>query len=354
VNRRLLHVPARFDVYSNLDATGAALVTAIERHCEGKPHIGVLSGDSHTANAATAIQAKLAESGLCCSHAVLREASLRQVREATGALRGRASALLAVGGGSVIDVAKLVASELELPLLIVPTALSSDCIGSPVAVTMDDAGRKQSLPSVIPSQVVVDTSITLTAPREMALSGVCDVLSNASAVLDAAEAQRCAGYIPDNFSIALSESAFHLLLPVAWDSFATAAGHQILCKSLILSGLAMGFSGDSVPCSGAEHAISHALDHLQPSVRLHGLQVGVTTRFCHHLRLILDKPGLPPPVIEALEALDLLQPPALGLSRELFLEAAELGTAIRPGRYTILNQVPDRAVLAEAYARAFP
>ncbi len=352
--RRLLHVPARFDVYSNLGETCAALSKAVERHCEQDPRVVLFSGSSRTADAARIVADGLKASGLLCAHHRVSDSSLAEVQASVRSLRGSVDILVAVGGGSVIDVAKLTAHVLGQPLIIVPTALSSDCIGSPVAVVKDDKGHKHSLPSVIPSQVLVDTSITLTAPREMAFAGVCDVLSNASAVLDADEAQQQAGYVPDNFSITLSESAYRLVLSVCWDGYSTATGHRILCKSLILSGLAMGFSGDSVPCSGAEHAISHALDRLSPGKRLHGLQVGMTTRYCHHLRRLLNKKELPLSVIQALDALDLLRPAALGITRDAFLNAVKLGTAIRPGRYTVLNQLPDQpGLLEEAYRLAF-
>ncbi|HXG29203.1 MAG TPA: iron-containing alcohol dehydrogenase [Nevskiales bacterium] len=352
--RRLLHVPARFDIYSSLDETCVALSKAIERHCARDPRAVLFSGDSHTADAARIVASELSKTGLNCYQHRVSDSTLAEVREAVSSLRGNADILVAVGGGSVIDVAKLAAHELGQPLIIIPTALSSDCIGSPVAVIKDDNGHRQSLPSVIPNQVLVDTSITLTAPQEMALAGVCDVLSNASAVLDAGEAQQQVGYVPDNFSITLSESAYRLVLPVNWDYFNTAAGHRVLCKSLILSGLAMGFSGDSVPCSGAEHAISHALDRLNPRRRLHGLQVGMTTRYCHHLRRLLNKKELPSAVVQALDSLDLLTPEAMGITQDVFLRAVRLGTAIRPGRYTVLNQLPEEpALLEEAYRLAF-
>jgi len=42
--------------------------------------------------------------------------------------------LIGFGGGKVIDVAKMAATELNLPFLSVPTATSNDAVASPVAV----------------------------------------------------------------------------------------------------------------------------------------------------------------------------------------------------------------------------
>ena len=60
--------------------------------------------------------------------------------------------------------------------------------------------------------------------------------------------------------------------------------YEELANSLLISGLAMGFSGDSSPCSGSEHLISHAIDYMQISNSLHGEQVAVATLFVDEYR----------------------------------------------------------------------
>lgn len=352
--RRYLNVPAQFEVCAGEQAAHACIAQAARSFAVAPPRVAIVSGKRRTAEIARRIQLGIRSDCTTIQQIVLGGCTLEHVQESARALAGTTDMLIAVGGGSVIDPVKLISGDLDIPLIVVPTALSSDCIGSPISVLHDASGKKTSFPSVIPSFVVVDTAITTAAPQSMAVAGLCDVLSNASAVLDARDAQNNAGYKLDNFALALSEGAYRLLVPVDWSSFHAHAGHETLVKALILSGLAMGFSGDSVPCSGAEHAISHAIDFMYPGSSAHGLQVGVTTVYCHYLRQCLDKEGISPSVIEALQQMrPPLHPMAIGLSRARFLAAVAMGREIRPARYTILNQLKQTSALEEAYDAAF-
>jgi glycerol-1-phosphate dehydrogenase [NAD(P)+] len=57
-------------------------------------------------------------------------------------------------------------------------------------------------------------------------------------------------------------------------------GLETLIMAEIDAGRAMSIFGSSRPCSGTEHAISHALDKV--SGQLHGLQVAFATPLCLH------------------------------------------------------------------------
>ena len=52
----------------------------------------------------------------------------------------------------------------------------------------------------------------------------------------------------------------------------------------MLSGLAMAMAGYSRPCSGADHEILHAIDHLFPGTAGHGELAGVGALFSTYLR----------------------------------------------------------------------
>ena len=52
-----------------------------------------------------------------------------------------------------------------------------------------------------------------------------------------------------------------------------------LAEALVLSGLAMATAGSSRPCSGGEHEILHAIDHLFPGTAHHGELAGAATLF---------------------------------------------------------------------------
>ena len=52
-----------------------------------------------------------------------------------------------------------------------------------------------------------------------------------------------------------------------------------LAEALVLSGLAMATAGSSRPCSGGDHEILHAIDHLFPGTANHGELAGAASLF---------------------------------------------------------------------------
>ncbi len=329
--QRFLHVPSHFEIYERRDAAVAASVAATEMLAANPRAVWILSGAGATSAIAADFQKGIESAGIAVHHAELGGGTDRELDKLRALIPVATNCLLAVGGGSVIDLAKALAAERELPVVVVPTALASDCIGSPISVLVDTGGRKISAGSTTPSMVVVDTSTTRAAPPISALAGFCDVMSNASALLDAQDALEQDGRSTDNFAITLSECAYRLLLPVDWGEFHGHAGHARLVKALILSGLAMGFAGNSAPCSGAEHSISHAIDYLGEGGASHGLQVGVATLYCHYLRIEVRARPLPEAVVAALSSMTpALAPSLLGLDREAFLRAVSGAPASRP------------------------
>jgi glycerol-1-phosphate dehydrogenase [NAD(P)+] len=123
----------------------------------------------------------------------------------------------------------------------------------------------------------------------------------------------------------------------------------------VLSGLAMATAGSSRPCSGGEHEVLHAIDHLFPNDIAHGELAGATSLFSCFLRgddkhardidACLTRHGLP------------RTPSDLGLTEEQFAEAVAYAPATRPDRYTILEHLAlDREEIARrvrAYVEAY-
>jgi glycerol-1-phosphate dehydrogenase [NAD(P)+] len=353
---RKLGVPLQFEIVSGIRETAGLIARAAAPHGDGCARLLVLSGADRTGALAQQLCDEVrAVRPVQITGQSVGVPTLERVERLKESCRAEGpDAIVAIGGGKTIDAAKALAHGVHLPLIVVPTALSSDCIGSPIAVLFDAAGRRVSGASAVPSVVIVDISITVAAPRRLALAGLCDVMSNASALLDAEDAALFGRRGLDGFPAALSEAAYKMLLPLDWSSFHQGEGHARLARALVLSGLAMAFAGSSMPCSGGEHAISHALDRLGNS-ELHGIQVGVATLFCHHLRCAAGKPGLPGAVVQTLaEARPALTPQLIGVSRAEFLRAVAMGVLVRPERFTILNQVADREIHEAAFDRAFP
>jgi glycerol-1-phosphate dehydrogenase [NAD(P)+] len=272
---------------------------------------------------------------------------LESIRKVERAVQDSDSSLvIGVGGGKVLDVSKYCAYKLNKPFLAVPTVLSNDGISSPVAVIDTDQGVA-SLGTNPPIGIIVDINVIKNSPRDAVLAGIGDLLSNISAVDDWNLAGIHAGEKVDKFAEILARNSAEGFLQLLLAKNSPSELHVeeestlvSLAEGLIQSGIAMSLAGSSRPCSGSEHLISHALDHLLSYSRPHGLQVGFATLFTTALRRkdISDlvrayrKIGFP----TTLEG--------LGINIHTFLEAVRRAPDTRKGRFTILNLVSETEV----------
>jgi len=241
--------------------------------------------------------------------------------------------LIAVGGGRVIDVAKVAATEKLLPLITFPTTLANDGVMSPVAVIRDN-GKIRSIGVNMPIGVLIDLAVIKNSPPRLIKAGIGDLVSNITALYDWELACQRDRDKMDGFSYMLSEKAAYSLLNYPGQNIMEDGFLKLLAEGLVLSGIAMAIAGTSRPASGAEHLISHAIDKLYQRPALHGEQVGVAALFTAALqdqnsKLLKEfyrRYSLP------------LSPEDLGLNREKFLEAVYLAPSMRPERYTVLNE----------------
>jgi len=182
--------------------------------------------------------------------------------------------IVGFGGGRSLDVAKLLATRMGLEWVSVPTAASHDGIASDVASVTQD-GYRYSRKCRRPTAVVADLSIMSKAPPRLKLAGTGDILSKASSLAE----WRLGS---DKNCEPLNEEAY-ALVQSALTSVLRSDSLETLVKAEIKAGRAMCIVGSSRPCSGTEHAISHAMD--RRCQELHGLQVAFTTPLClHYLR----------------------------------------------------------------------
>ena len=100
------------------------------------------------------------------------------------AMRGkRYDAVVGLGGGKIIDVAKYAAARVGLPMVAVATNLSHDGICSPVSTLDNDNGRgSYGVPT--PIALVIDLDVIHQAPDRYVRSGIGDAISNLSAIAD--------------------------------------------------------------------------------------------------------------------------------------------------------------------------
>ena len=250
-------------------------------------------------------------------------------------------ALIAIGGGRPIDVAKAAALVTGLPVVVVPTQLSADGIASPIAVIAGPDGEVVSERSALPVAVIADLETLAAAPIGFARAGVGDLLGNSSALVDWRIAADADQESVDDFAALLSSCALLLiegldLSPLGSGKLTIELARRLL-DGLVLSGIAMEIAGSSRPCSGSEHLISHALDRLEPGTATHGEQVAFGTLVAtklqggdvDHVRNLVAAAGMS-------KAVD-----GFGIPVEQRLaEIVKTAPATRPGRCTILDLEP--------------
>jgi glycerol-1-phosphate dehydrogenase [NAD(P)+] len=247
-------------------------------------------------------------------------------------------AIVAIGGGRPIDVAKAAALAAALPVIVIPTQLSTDGIASPIAVIAERPGEVVSERSALPVAVLADLSTLCSAPVAFARAGVGDLLSNRTALIDWQLAADAGRETVDDFAALLASSAQLLiegcdLSPLAEGSLSEDLARRLL-DGLVLSGLAMEIAGSSRPCSGSEHLISHALDALEPGTAAHGEQVAFGTIVATALqggdveaaRNQLSQAGLTAATS------------GFGLPAARLAEIVAYAPATRPDRFTVLDQ----------------
>ena len=267
---------------------------------------------------------------------VVESASIEHARELALTMRQSTyDAVVGIGGGRTLDVAKYVASLVALPMVAVATNLAHDGIASPVA-SLEYDGRKGSYGVHIPMAVFVDLDFVRRAPVRMVRSGVGDAVSNLSALADWRLAAEERGELVDGLASAFARAAAEALL-LRLDSVDSDAFLTTLSEALVLSGLAMAAAGSSRPCSGGDHEILHAVDTLYPGTANHGELAGLGALFCSFLR----KDGEQLAAIDAcLRRHSLPRVPAdVGLTTEQFVQAVVAAPTTRPDRYTILEHL---------------
>lgn len=248
-----------------------------------------------------------------------------------------AEVIIGVGGGKVLDVSKVVGTRMNVPVILVPTALSCDAVCSPVASIRVNKIKSISIEVGMPWAVVIDLDIVAGSPRRLFCAGIGDLLSNKTALVDWKLAHQVNKEKIDTVSCMIANNAVDIFLnTVSQNNISRAALLQMTVESLIMSGIAMAIAGSSRPCSGSEHLISHALDNYCGGKALHGEQVAVAMLISEYLqgghnsennmRQHFKRLGLPTHYKE------------IGYTKDEMCLAIQKAPSIR-NRYTILNEM---------------
>lgn len=265
--------------------------------------------------AVAAMVTALAASGLAVERFVkdAGEPTVAMVNAATESLRRKSpDAIVAIGGGSVIDTAKAarlchqlgcsfseflgrepIYPEPRLPLIAVPTTAGTGSEVSGGSVVSDpEAARKAGIahPSLRPQYAIVDPELTWSMPPSMTAHTGIDALAQAIAAVIA----KVRTPIGDAIALEAIRVIGQSLVAAYRDGGDQAARSNMACGSM-MAGLAMNIAD----CT-AEHSLGQAIGGLTGAP--HGLTVGVVLaetleqerrHVPHQLNRVADALGVP-------------------------------------------------------------
>lgn len=245
----------------------------------------------------------------------------------------KAEFILAVGGGSKIDISKVAADRLGIPFVSIPTSVAHDGIASDRASIKDENGSR-SVAAVSPTGIIADSAVIAAAPHRYLAAGCADVIANLTAIKDWEFAVRMKNVEFSSSAYTLSKySAENLIENCQLIKPHLEESVWLTLRPIITSGISMCVAGSSRPTSGSEHMFSHALDLLHPGDALHGEQCGIGAIMMMKLhggdwkriRDALSAIGAPVTAGEA------------GISDEAIVDALVAAKDIRRDRFTILG-----------------
>jgi glycerol-1-phosphate dehydrogenase [NAD(P)+] len=194
-----------------------------------------------------------------------------------------ADVLVGVGSGVISDLVKWIAFERELPAAVFATAASMNGYAA-ANVAPSVAGVKTLIHARAHRLVAADPRVLAAAPRALTSAGLGDVIAKTVSTADWKMNELLFG---EPFNAAIAGIIDHVEQKFLSDPSKLAASDPNaisgLLEALVYSGCAMTLQGSSLPASGGEHLISHALDMRAQAEGvphdLHGRQVGLGTIF---------------------------------------------------------------------------
>ncbi len=238
-----------------------------------------------------------------------------------------------IGGGRSVDTAKMVAFNLDISFVSVPTAASHDGIASPFVSIKSD--KPHSIVATAPLGVFVDIDIIKKSPSRLLASGCGDLIANITAVKDWKIGRDKTGEYYGRYSANLAIMSAEIVMEKSSQYAKKGLDVRVIVEALISAGVASCIAGSSRPCSGAEHLFSHALDKISPGKGLHGEKCGLGAIMIAKLQgedwqkivKTLKDAGAPTTAKQ------------IGLEKEQVIEALMIAQELRPERYTILKEI---------------
>ena len=240
--------------------------------------------DVNTAPYAEPIREQLKGAGCLIANVSYCDAQLLPTEDKCAKAQMAANAadyVLAVGSGTLNDMAKSVATHAGIPSGVLPTAASMDGYCSAGAALMRD-GFKVTDTVNPPAHVLVDADVIRTAPREMTAAGFGDIVGKYTCLADWQLSNLINGEPIHAEAFAMMEQAREACLG-AYEGLVQNRSEAVekLTAALLGAGLSMALCGNSRPASGSEHHQSHYLEmdfaRRGEQIPAHGIKVGIGT-----------------------------------------------------------------------------
>lgn len=186
---------------------------------------------------------------------------------------------IAIGGGTITDITRVVSHRTRCEFISMPTAPSVDAfasIGAPLIIN----GVKISIWAHAPIAIIADIDVLCNAPRPMIAAGFGDMIAKFTSVADF----RLGALVwnePFDSAIAdrMAKTAQITAANAKEIGSGSEAGVKVLLEQLIESGYVMLDFGNSRPASGTEHHYSHLWEMKLLQEGRHGILHGAKTGF---------------------------------------------------------------------------
>jgi Glycerol dehydrogenase and related enzymes len=132
----------------------------------------IVSGSKDTKAYAKEVSDILSDKGFDVSSIDVKSSSIEEVAKVADVSKEfKADAIIGLGGGKAIDVAKYAARQTGKTFISFPTAPSHDGIASPFA-SIKGIGEVKSVEAVTPLAIFVDLDYMVRSPRRLLIAGV--------------------------------------------------------------------------------------------------------------------------------------------------------------------------------------